>query len=216
MKTDYELQQDVLKTIQWEPLINAAEIGVTAKDGLVTLSGMVDNFAIKINAEIAAKNVLGVKIVAGDLIVNYRNSKVKDDTNIAEKVLESWQNNKFVSDANISIKVKKGWLKLEGEVEQHFQKVMAGNILINLPGVMGVKNLIVVKSNSIDSIVQKDIEQALDRNWALYPLDIKVDVKTNKVKLTGLVYSIYQKEEAGRLTWNALGVCSVENDLALI
>jgi osmotically-inducible protein OsmY len=47
MKTNEQLQKDVLSAIKWEPLLNAAEIGVTAKDGVITLTGVVDSYAKK-------------------------------------------------------------------------------------------------------------------------------------------------------------------------
>lgn len=216
MKSNEELQQDVLKAIQWEPLMHAAEIGVTAKDSIVTLSGMVDSYSKKINAEKAAKNVSGVKAVAEYITVNYGNSFTENDTEIAKEVLDSWKTNMSVPDQKVAVKVENGWLTLDGEVEWYFQKETAGKSLVNLLGVKGVNNQITVKSNTKDSIEQKDVEQALNRSWAINPLDIKVAVKNNIVKLTGIVQAIYQKEEAGRLAWNAPGVSSVENDLAVI
>lgn len=216
MKTNEELQKDVQNAIQWEPLMHAAEIGVTAKDGIVTLSGTVDSYSKKINAENAAKSVLGVKALAEEITVNYGTSFVKNDTEIAKEVLDSWKTSMSIPEDKVSVKVEKGWLTLEGEVEWYFQKENAGTSLVNLPGVKGVNNQINVRSTSKDTIELKDVEQALNRSWAINPLDIKVEVKNNVVKLMGMVHSMYQKEEAERLAWNAPGVSSVENDLAVI
>jgi osmotically-inducible protein OsmY len=216
MKSNSELQKDVQNAIRWEPSMQAAEIGVTAKNGVITLSGTVDSYAKKINAERAAKNVLGVKAIAEEITVNYGKSFTKNDTDIAKEVLESWKTNLSVPDKKVAVKVEDGWLTLEGEVEWYFQKETAGDALVNLPGVKGVNNRIAVNMNSKDTVEQKDVEQALERSWAINPLEIKVNVKNNNVKLTGLVHSIYQKEEAGRLAWNAPGVSKVENDLAVI
>lgn len=216
MKSNSELQKDVQNAIRWEPSMQAAEIGVTAKEGVITLSGTVDSYAKKINAERAAKNVLGVKAIAEEITVNYGKSFTKNDTDIAKEVLESWKTNLSVPDKKVAVKVEDGWLTLEGEVEWYFQKETAGDALVNLPGVKGVNNRIAVNMNSKDTVEQKDVEQALERSWAINPLEIKVNVKNNNVKLTGLVHSIYQKEEAGRLAWNAPGVSKVENELAVI
>ena len=216
MKSNEELQKDVQNAIKWEPYMNAAEIGVTAKDGVVTLSGTVDSYSKKINAERAAKNVVGVKAVAEDIEINYGASHKQNDTDIATSVMSAWKYNWNVPEDRIKVKVEDGWVKLEGEVPWKYQADAAKNSINNIDGVRGVSNLIKVKSESKDSLEKKDVENALKRNWSINSKDVKVEVNHNKVKLTGLVHSLYQKEEAGRLAWNAPGVWSVENELAVI
>ena len=63
MKTDRDLQKDVMDELRWEPDINETNIGVAVKDGVVTLSGYVDSYIEKVNAERAAARVDGVKAV---------------------------------------------------------------------------------------------------------------------------------------------------------
>jgi len=216
MKSNSELQKNVQDAIKWEPSMHAAEIGVTAKDGIITLSGTVDNYSKKINAENAAKNVVGVKAVAEEIIVDYGHSFKKNDTEIAKEVLDAWKYNWQVPENKLKVQVEEGWVKLEGEVSWNFQKEASKNAINHLPGVKGVTNLIKVKSQSEDILEKKSVEASLARNWSINSNDIKVDVQQNKVKLTGKVNSIYQKEEAGRLAWNAPGVWSVDNELAVI
>lgn len=216
MKSNTELQQDVQKAIKWEPFMHAAEIGVTAKDGVVTLSGTVDSYSKKINIERAAKNVAGVKAVAEDITIDYGNQLKKNDTEIANDILNAWKFNWEIPEENIHVKVENGWVKLEGEVPWKYQEEASKNSIINLIGVKGVTNLIRVKSESKDILEKSAVESALTRNWSINAKDVKVEVNENKVKLTGLVHSIYQKEEAGRLAWAAPGVWSVENELAVI
>jgi osmotically-inducible protein OsmY len=216
MKNNAELQRDVQNAIQWEPSMHAAEIGVTVKDGVVTLSGTVDCYSKKINAENAAKNVIGVKAIAEDISVDYGNSFKKDDTEIAIEVLNTWKHNWGVPDDKIKVKVDNGWVNLEGEVAWNYQKEASENAINNLSGVKGVTNLIHVKTESKDIVEKKAVENALKRSWSIKEHEVKVAVNHDKVKLTGLVHSLYQKEEAGRLAWNAPGVCSVENELAVI
>lgn len=216
MKSNEELQKDVQNAIKWEPFMNAAEIGVTAKDGVVTLSGTVDSYSKKINAERAAKDVVGVKAVAEDIEINYGASHKQNDTDIATSVMSAWKYNWNVPEDRIKVKVEDGWVKLEGEVPWKYQADAAKNSINNIDGVRGVSNLIKVKSESKDTLEKKDVESALKRNWSINSKDIKVEVNHNRVKLTGLVHSLYQKEEAGRLAWNAPGVWSVENELAVI
>lgn len=216
MKTNEELQKDIQIAIKWEPTMHAAEIGVTAKEGVVTLSGTVDSYTKKINAERAAKNVIGVKAIAEDIIINYSTTFSKNDTEIANEVIDAWKTNLEVPNDKIKLKVENGWVKLDGTVAWNYQKEASQKAIENLRGVKGVTNLINVKADSNDSIEKDAVQAALKRNWTINSNDVKVEVMNNKVKLTGLVHSLYQKEEAGRLAWNAPGVCTVENELAVI
>lgn len=216
MKSNQELQSDVQSAINWEPNMHSAEIGVTVNDGVVTLSGSVDSYSKKIHAENAAKNVVGVKAIAEDIVIDYGNSIIKSDTEIANEVLEAWKGNRNVPNDKIKVKVENGWVNLEGEVAWNYQKEASKNVINDLSGVKGVSNLIAVKSESKDVLEKVAVEEALKRNWSINAQDIKVGVKNNNVKLTGLVTSIYQKEEAARLAWNAPGVWSVDNELAVI
>jgi len=216
MKNNEELQQDVENAIKWEPSMHAAEIGVTAKDGVITLSGTVDSYSKKLNAEKATKKVKGVKAIAEDIIIDYGHTFNKNDTKIATDIINALEDNWEVPRDKIQAKVEDGWVKLEGEVAWKYQEEASTKVVNNLRGVKGVTNLIKVKSESKDVVEQKAVEKALKRNWSINSKDVKVAVNQNQVKLTGLVHSLYQKDEAGRLAWNAPGVWSVENELAVI
>jgi osmotically-inducible protein OsmY len=215
MKTNEDLQKDVQDAIKWEPLLNAAEIGVIAKDGVVTLTGMVDSYAKKMEAETAAKRVVGVKAVVEKIEVRFSNSFKKSDTDIANDALKGFKSTWDVPDDKIKITVENGWATLEGEVPWNFQREAAKNVVNNLMGVKGVTNNIKIKPNIQDSIEQRDIEHALARNWAVDDEEIHVHVSGSKVKLDGVVHSFYQKEEAARIAWNAPGVLAVDNELVI-
>jgi osmotically-inducible protein OsmY len=215
MKTNQELQKDVQNAIKWERSMHAAEIGVTAKDGVVTLSGTVDSYAKKLNAQRATKNVVGVKAITEGIIVDYGNSFRKNDTEIAGDVLNIWKNNKEISADEFKVRVEAGWVTLEGEVASKYQEEAPEKAIKYLTGVKGITNEIKVKHPLKDVLEQKAVEQALKRNWSINSNDIQVSVNHSKVKLTGLVHSLYQKDEAGRLAWNAPGVLSVDNELAV-
>lgn len=216
MKNNSELQKDVQNAIRWEPSIQAAEIGVTAKDGVVTLSGTVDSYSKKINIERAVKDVIGVKAIAEDITIDYGISFKKNDTEIAQNILKACKDNSEVPEDKIKIRVEDGWVKLEGEVAWKYQEEATKDAIKNLTGVKGITNLIEVKTESKDKLEKKDVENALTRNWSINAKDVKVEVENNTVKLKGLVHSLYQKEEAGRLAWNAPGVSAVDNELAVI
>src|SRR5580692_10398137 len=167
MKTNADLQKDVQDAIKWEPLLNAAEIGVIAKDGVVTLTGIVDSYAKKIEAETAAKSVVGVKAVVEKIEVKFSNTFKKSDTDIANDALKGFRSTWDVPDDKIKITVENGWATLEGEVPWNFQREAAKNIVNNLIGVKGVTNNIKIKPNIQDAIEQREIEHALARNWAV-------------------------------------------------
>jgi len=213
MKTNEELQKDVQNAIKWEPLLNAAEIGVTVKDGIVTLTGNVDTYAKKMEAEMATKNVAGVKAVVEKIEVSFSNSGKPTDSEIATKVVNALKSNYSIPSDTVKVKVENGWVTLEGVLHWDYQRQAAKNAVHYLDGVKGIVNNIEIKSNSHDAIEQKDIEDALERNWSINSEDIKVRVAGTKVILSGAVGSWYEKEEAGRIAWNTPGVWTVENEL---
>lgn len=216
MKNNSELQEDVQNALLWEPFLHAAEIGVSVKDGVVTLSGTVDSYSKKISAERATKNVVGVKAIAEDISIQYAGSEQKNDTEIATSIVNSWKTNWQIPTEKINVKVEDGWVKLDGTVGWNYQKVASEHSINHLAGVKGVTNLISIRSESKDSLEERAVENALERNWAIDAKNVKVEVDQNNVKLSGMVHSLYQKDEAERLAWNAPGVCSVENNLAVI
>jgi osmotically-inducible protein OsmY len=216
MKTNADLQKDVQDAIKWEPLLSAAEIGVTAKEGIITLTGTVDSYWKKTEAEEAAKNVAGVKAVVEKIEIRFANdSFTKDDNEIAAEVVNAFKWSIEVPNDKVKVKVEKGWVTLEGELEWNFQKEAAKDAVRDLFGVAGVTNNITIKADTLDEIERKDIESALERNWSLSDQEIKVKVSGTKVTLTGKVDSWYQKSEAARIAWKARGVWSVENNLVV-
>lgn len=214
MKTNEELQKDVQNAIKWEPLLHAAEIGVSVKDGVVTLTGSVDSYAKKSEAENATKNIAGVKVVVENIDVKFHSSYAKkDDNDVANEILNAYKWNMEVPNDKIKVKVEKGFVTLDGEVSWNFQKNAAKHAVSKLMGVTGVLNNITIKSASKDKVEKDNIVDALNRNWSLREQDIKVEVSNHKVTLVGKVDSWYQKDEAARMAWNAEGVWTVDNKL---
>jgi len=213
MQSNAELQQDVQEAIKWQPLLNAAEIGVTAKDGVVSLTGVVDSYAKKTEAEDAAKNVAGVTALVEKIEVRYPSSYSKTNGEIATEVLNALKAQWEVPSDKIKVKVEAGWVTLTGELGWNYQKEAAKDAIGSLMGVTGVTNNITIKSESMESIEKAAIENALKRNWAFYANDIRVQVSGHKATLTGTVNSLYEKKEAGNVAWNAPGVWTVDNEL---
>jgi osmotically-inducible protein OsmY len=216
MKTNEVLQRDVQNALKWEPSLHAAEIGVTAKDGIVTLSGTVDSYTKKTEAEWAAKNVLGVKALVENIVVHFHdNWSKRDGEEIALEIVEAFKSKWGIPTKGIKVKVEDGWVTLEGELQWNYQREAAEKTATSQVGVKGLTNLIKIKSETNDSIEKKQIEEALARNWAIDSKNIHVEVGTNKVTLQGKVESVYEKEQAARIAWNAPGVWSVDNQLVV-
>ena len=215
MKSNTELQTDVQNAIRWEPLLHAAEIGVTAKDGVVSLTGVVDSYAKKVEAENAAKKVIGVKALVENIEVHFASEWTKTNAEIANEVLSALKSNWSVPKDKVTVKVENGWVTLEGELPWNYQKEAAKSAVNYLAGVRGITNNIKIKSESHDAIEQRDVENAIGRSWAVDDTDIQVEVSGTTVTLTGTVDSWYQKDEAGRIAWNTPGVWHVKNELAV-
>lgn len=213
MKTNRQLQNDVLEAIRWEPLLKQSEIAVEADNGIITLSGVVDSYIKKSQAGDTAKKISGVKAVVEKIEVEFDNNDEKSDAAIAIEVLNALKANKDIAFDRVQIEVEDGHVTMDGKVEWNYQKQAAQQLASAIGGIKVLTNHIEIASDSPDDIEKADIEQAIVRNWALNNQDIRVVVLGNKVTLNGIVHSFYQKEEAERMAWNAPGVHTVTNEL---
>lgn len=213
MKTNEELQKDVQNAIKWEPLLHAAEIGVSVRDGIVTLSGTVDNFYKKTEADNAAKNVAGVKAVVENIEVKYADGYSKSNDEIAADVLKALNDDWSVPNDKVMVEVNNGWVTLGGDLHWNYQREAAKSAINYLNGVKGVTNNIRIQTEIKDAIEKEDVENALARHWSINSDDITVKAEGTTITLTGSVTSLYQKEEAARIAWKTPGVRTVHNKL---
>ena len=211
--TDEEIQKDVLAELKWDAQVQPNEIGVSVKDGVVTLTGWVDSYLKKWAAEDAAHRVGGVKAVANDIEVKLFSERT--DADIAEAAIRALQWDASVPADKIQVTVSKGWVTLKGEVNWNFEKQDAERVVRRLTGVKGVSNLITVKPSTTPSELKKRIEDALVRNAKVDANKITVEVQGSKAILKGAVRAWVEKEEAERVAWLAPGVTSVENRITV-
>jgi len=216
MKTDLQLQRDVLDELKFEPSIREAEIGVAVKDGVVTLTGFVDSYAEKFTAERTAERLNGVKAVADDIKVKVPGLYQRSDTDIAHAAVNALRWDIQVPDDRIKAAVDDGWIDLEGQVEWQYQKWAAEGAVRNLTGVKGVTNLIAVKPKKISTYeVGQKIKDSLRRHAELDADRITIEAKDGHVTLRGTVSSYAERQDAERAAWQAPGVTNVEDLIAV-
>lgn len=215
MKTDSEIQKDIMEQLKWEPFLNASEIGVAVKDGVVTLSGQVDSYPKKLAAENAAKKIAGVKAIAEDIQIGVSPAYNRTDTEIAEAIVHALKWHTAVRDENIKIKVENGIVKLEGEVEWEFQRQKIKTAVENVQGVRTVLNLVTLKPTTTPTDIQRKISAAFHRSASIDAAKVTAEVKGNKVILRGKVRNFSEKEDAETAAWSAPGILSVESHLKI-
>lgn len=215
MRTDDQIQKDIVDELKWEPSLQDEDIGVAVRDGVVTLAGFVSSYANKWKAERVASRVKGVKAVANDLEVKLPTSSSRPDPDIARAALDALKWNILVPSDRIKVKVEKGWLTLEGDVDWHFQREEAERAVRYLTGVKGVTNLITVHARPTPSDVKRKIKDALERAAEFDAERITVEIDGHTAVLRGTVRSYAEKRDAERAARNAPGVTDVENDLVV-
>jgi len=219
MKTNEELRKDVMDEIKWDPELTkvATEIGVAAKDGVITLSGVVDTFWAKLCAERAAQRVSGVRVVACDIEVKVIGSLgKKTDTELAEAVRNALRWNTAVNDEDIKVKVDNAWVYLEGKVDFDHERRYAQQSVENLTGVRGVSNNVMLKEKQVNKEdIQRKITAAFQRSATVDSSSIRLETAGGKVILRGKVRSWAEKKEAENIAWAAPGVISVDNQIEI-
>jgi osmotically-inducible protein OsmY len=212
-KSDDQLQRDVLEELRWDPSLGRAEIGVVARDSVVTLTGQVDSFAKRWAALKAAERVAGVTAVADEMTVHLPTDYRRTDIDIAHAVANALRWDVEVPDDKIKARVDEGWVSLKGEVDWEFQRSAAVRAIRNLTGVRGVSSNITLKARAFAPEVKTRIENALQRTAEADAAHITVLAMDGEVTLRGKVHSWSARDDAERAAWSAPGVSKVKDEL---
>ena len=215
MRTDSEIKRDVEAELRWDADIDATDIAVAVKDGVVTLTGYVRSYSQKGEAERDAKRVAGVVGVANDIEVRLPAVDQRPDPEIARDAVSALKSYLPYSASFIKVVVDKGWIRLEGDVEWNYQKERAEAAVRPLKGARGVTNLIAIKPKAAPSEIKRKIEEAFKRSAEIDASCITVEASGGEVILRGTVRSWAEREEAQRAAWLAPGVTKVDNRIVV-
>jgi osmotically-inducible protein OsmY len=215
MRSDSEIERDVREELKWDPDLDATDIAVSVKSGVVTLAGFVRSYTDKFEAEAAAKRVAGVVGVANDIEVRLPSVDERPDPEIARDAVAAIKSQLPISSEHIKVVVKNGWVTLEGQVEWQYQKNTAETAVRRIKGVKGVSNMISLEPRAEPSEIKRRIMDAFKRNAEVDASRIVVEAKGSEVVLKGTVRSWIEREEAERVAWSAPGVTKVEDRIVV-
>lgn len=214
--TDKDLRRDVLDELDFDPSLDAADIGVAVSDGVVTLTGHVGSYAEKVETERAVKRVKGVRAIAQEIQVRLPNAKAIEDDQIAARALAIIDWSVHLPKQAIQVKVARGWVTLTGAVPWQYQAMGAEAAVRKLSGVAGVSNLVEVRPDVQPMAVKEKILEAFRRN-ALFEADaIKVSVEGDQVTLEGAVTVGIERDAAERAAWSVPGVRTVVDHIVAL
>ena len=213
---DKQLRQHVLDELDFEPSIDASEIGATVKDGVVTLTGHVASYAQKVSAERAVWRVKGVKAIAQDLEVRYPDARKLQDDDIAKRAISILNWDAAVPAEDIRLTVQSGWVTLSGVVHWQYQRMAAENDIRKLSGVVGITNNISIQPTIQADDIKQRIEEALKRHAEVEAHGISVSVGDGgAITLEGQVDNWDERQAVERAAWSVAGVRTVDDRITI-
>lgn len=215
MKTDTELQKDILEELLWDPIAPEARVGVAVRDGVVTLTGYLDTYGEKIAVEHAVIRVSGVKSIASEMTVVPPGAHKRTDTEIANAIEHVIAWSTTIPREKVKIIVENGWVKLSGELNWHYERQSLESMIRPLKGVIGIHDQITLKPLAVTANLTARIQNALTRQAVREAKHMNISVNGSVVTLTGKLHSLAEKNAAVGTTWSAPGVTMVVDELTV-
>ncbi|MBX5135332.1 BON domain-containing protein [Rhizobium lentis] len=212
---DITLRQNIIDELDFEPSIDAANIGISVEEGIVTVTGHVGSYSEKEIAERVVKRIKGVRGIAQEIEVRIFGNHETSDDDIARRAVNMLDWNVSVPKGAIQVKVQKGWVTLTGKAEWQYQKSAAADAVRNLAGVVGLSNLIEISPSVSAADVKKRIEDAFKRDAELESQGIRVEVSGGSVTLKGKVHTWSERRAAERAAWSAPGIKTLNDQIAI-
>jgi len=215
MRSDEQIRDDILEEIDFDPKVESTDIGVTVKDGAVTLHGTVHNYFEELAVIKAAKRVKGVHAVVEEIKIKFPSDTTADDKDIAERIASLCGWNTTFRKYDIKAEVKNGRVSLSGAVDWQYQRTDIRDHVSRLRGVTGVTDSIVIRPHASQTDVKRKIVAALHRSATLESSKINVEVVDGTVTLKGHVKAWYERQLAENAAWSAPGVTKVVDQIQI-
>jgi osmotically-inducible protein OsmY len=212
-QADLQLRDRAMRQLGWDSQVDSSAIGVSARDGVVSLTGFIESYAGKLAAERAVKRARGVRAVANDLQVTLRLERT--DADIAADVVRALDQHATLP-PGVQAVVHYGHVTLTGTVHTLFARIVAEKSLRYVKGIKGIVNRIAVVPQPAVDGTQPRIARALHQDADLDARGINVLVSGNSVTLTGTVRSWHERESAERAAMHAPGIIQVDNRLSIV
>ena len=214
-RRDSRIKRDVLNELEWDPRVDATDVGVEVRDGLVTLTGSVRNYAKKLAAQEGAHRVAGVLDVANEIEVQLPNDELTDE-DIARAVRHALEWDAMVPHEWVQTTVTTGWVALTGTVDRLIEREEATRAVQSLEGVLGVSNDISVREKTFDTEwIRRSIEEALDRLAHIEAEHLTISVHDDTIRLEGNVRSNAERRAVLHAASCAPGVRAIEEHLVI-